>query len=118
MGFTLIEVIGALVIFSLGVLMVIQLTTALGRQMQYSAKSSEVVVRAEERLDSLEALDFDSLNLGTTEDTLTLAGTRYGRSVTVSQVTGVLYKIEIELAPLAGGSGPSYSATSYRAATW
>lgn len=117
-GFTLIEVIGALVIFSLGVLMVIQLTSALGRQMAYSAKASELVVRTEERLDSLEALDFDSISVGTTMDTLTVAGTRYGRTVGISLVTGILYQIDVTLAPLSGGSGPSYSATTYRAATW
>ena len=118
MGFTLIEVIGALVIFSLGVLMVIQLTTALGKQMQYSAKASELVVRTEERLDSLEALDFDSVTLGTTVDTLTVAGTSYARTVTISEYTSILYRIDVSLAPTPGGSGPSYSATSYLAATW
>jgi Tfp pilus assembly protein PilV len=118
LGFTLIEVIGALVIFSLGVLMVIQLTSALGRQMQYSAKASELVVRTEERLDSLESLDFDSISSGTTVDTLTVDGTAYGRTVAISLVTGILYQIDVSLAPLRSGAGPSYSATTYRAAIW
>jgi prepilin-type N-terminal cleavage/methylation domain-containing protein len=117
-GFTLIEVIAALVIFSLGVLMVIRLTTALGRQMQYSGKSSELVVRAEERLDSLESLDFDSLAAGTASDTLTVQGTPYARTVVISAVTGVLFKIDVTLAPVTAGSGPSYSTTSYRANSW
>ena len=68
-GFTLIEVIAALVIFSLGVLMVLRLTSALTAQMEYAATSSELVVRSEEPLDSLEALPFTSLVLGTTIDT-------------------------------------------------
>lgn len=117
-GFTLIEVVAALVIFSLGVLMVIRLTTALERQMRYSATDSELVVRAEERLDSLEALDFDSITAGTTTDTLTVQGTSYNRSVTITSVTGVLYRIDVTLSPVAAGAGPTYSTTSYRAAIW
>jgi prepilin-type N-terminal cleavage/methylation domain-containing protein len=117
-GFTLIEVVGALVIFSLGVLMVIRLSTALERQMRYSATDSELVVRAEERLDSLEALDFDSLAAGTTTDTLTVQGTSYDRTVAVRLVTGVLYQIDVTLSPVSAGAGPTYSTTSYRAAIW
>ena len=117
-GFTLIEVIAALVIFSLGVLMVLDLTTALSRQMKYAATTSELVVRAEERLDSLESLPFDSLSLGTRYDTLTVQGLSYGRTQVVSSVTGLLYQIQVTLAPLTAGAGPSYSATSYSAAEW
>lgn len=116
-GFTLIEVIGALVIFSVGVLMVIQLTGALGTQMRYSAKASELIVRAEERLDSLESLDFDSVTAGTKMDTLTIVGIRYGRTVQISMVTPLLYQVDISLAPLAGASGPSYSVSTYRGST-
>ena len=83
-GFTLIEVIGSLVIFSLGVIMVLQLTGALTRQMEYATKTSEVVARVQERLDSLEALPFDSVTVGTRQDTLTVRGTRYVRNATVT----------------------------------
>lgn len=117
-GFTLIEVIGALVIFSVGVLMVIGLTTTLAREMRYSATDSELVVRAEEQMDSLEALDFDSISAGTTTDTLTVQGTSYTRQVVISVYTAVLYQIDVTLAPVTAGAGPTYSATSYRAAVW
>lgn len=117
-GFTLIEVIAALVIFSMGVLMVIDLTEALSEQMKYAATTSELVVRAEERLDSLESLDFDSLTLGSTYDTLNVQGIVYQRTQTVSSVTGLLYQLQISLAPTTSGLGPSYSATSYSAAKW
>ena len=89
-GFTLIEVIAALVIFSVGVLMVLQLTTALSRQMEYAATASELVVRSEERLDSLEALPFTSLVPGTTVDTITIHGVPYLRTAAVTSVTGLL----------------------------
>lgn len=117
-GFTLIEVIAALVIFSLGVLMVLGLTDALSTQMKYAAATSELVVRAEERLDSLESLAFDSLGLGTHYDTLTIQGVAYLRSHTVSSVTGLLYQLQVDLDPITTGAGPSYSATSYAAAEW
>ncbi len=117
-GFTLIEVIGALVIFSLGVIMVLQLTGALTRQMEYAAKSSELVVRAQERLDSLEALPFDSITVGTRQDTLTVRGVRYVRRTTVTSVTGLLRRIDVGLAPQTPGTGPSFTATSYAATRW
>jgi len=117
-GFTLIEVIGALVIFSTGVLMVIRLATALSARMEYSARTSAIVARAQERLDSLEALPFDSLTRGTDTDTLTVRGVRYILTAEVTEVTGLLYQIDVELAPSASGSGPSFSATSYSRAEW
>lgn len=117
-GFTLIEVMGALVIFSLGVLMVIQLSGALSRQMEYAAKSSELVARAQERVDSLEAVPFASLAVGTTQQTVTVRGTSYRLTATVSAVTGVLKKIDVTLAPVTAGTGPSQGVTSYSAAKW
>lgn len=117
-GFTLIEVIGALVIFSLGVIMVLQLTGTLTRQMEYAAKTSELVARAQERLDSLEAMPFDSITVGTRQDTLTVRGTRYVRRSTVTSVTGLLRRIDVSMAPQTAGAGPSYSATSYAATRW
>ena len=117
-GFTLIEVIAALVIFSMGVIMVLDLTQALSEEMKYAATTSELVVRAEERLDSLEALPFASLSTGTKIDTLTVQGVSYKRTQSVSAVTGLLYQLQIDLAPLTTGLGPSYSATSYSAAQW
>lgn len=114
-GFTLIEVIGALVIFSLGVIMVLQLTRALSRQMEYGATSSELVVRAQERLDSLEALPFDSITVGTRSDTLTVRGIRYRRQFTVTAMTGLLRRIDVSVSPLTAGQGPSVSETSYAA---
>lgn len=117
-GFTLIEVVAALVIFSLGVLMVLDLTGALARQMRYAATTSELVVRAQEQIDSLEALAFDSLTVGSRLDSLTVQGVGYGQTVSVSAVTGLLYQLDVALAPITPGEGPSYSATSYSAAHW
>ncbi|HSM60715.1 MAG TPA: prepilin-type N-terminal cleavage/methylation domain-containing protein [Longimicrobiales bacterium] len=116
-GFTLIEVIGALVIFSGGVLMVLRITGSLSRQMDLAAVTSELVVRTQERIDSLEALPFDSLAAGTVADTFSIRGRAYTRSVSVTPVTGLLYRLDVRVAPADGGS-PSYEATSYTSAQW
>jgi len=115
-GFTLIEVIGALVIFSVGVLMVIRLTTATGTQMRYAGVSSELAVRASERLDSLEAAPFASLVMGVETDALTVSGLAYQRSVTLTRITPLLAQVEVTLTPV--DDGPSYAATSYVAEVW
>ncbi len=107
-----------MVIFAMGVLMVIQLNTALGEQMKYSAKASAVVVMAHERLDSLESLPFDSLVVGTAGDTITIEGRSYERLSTIALVTALLYSIDVTVSPLASGDGPSYTAGSYAAQAW
>jgi prepilin-type N-terminal cleavage/methylation domain-containing protein len=114
-GFTLIEVIGALVIFSAGVLMVLRITASLSRQMDRAAITSELVVRTQEWLDSLEATPFDSLSSVVRADTLSIRGERYVRSAEVTAVTSFLYRIEVGVGP-ESGSQPAYSATSYASA--
>lgn len=116
-GFTLIEVIGALVIFSVGVLMVIQSSGALSDQMRYAARTSEIVVRAHEWVDSLEALPFGSLVPGAVSDTLMISGATYRREAEVSVRTAVLMDITVRMIPL-DTDGPGYTATSYSAAYW
>lgn len=116
-GFTLIEVIGALVIFSVGVLMVMQVSGALGIQMRYAGARSEIVVLTNERLDSLEATPLASLSAGTIQDTLTVQGLTYERTVTVTSITPVLAKIEVSFVSI-DGEGPSYAVTSYTSEVW
>lgn len=108
---------GALMIFSLGVLMVLQVSAALGIRLRYSAAQAEIVVLANERLDSLEATPFDSLSVGTATDTTSVEGFAYERGSNISEVTPVLYLIVVTLTPLSGGA-PAYSATSYTSAVW
>ena len=118
LGFTLIEVIGALVIFSMGVLMVVQVSGALGFRMRYAGARSEIVVFANERLDSLAAEAFTSLSSGTALDTLDAEGMSFASTVTISSVTPVLKRLDVSIAPLNGGEGPSHSVTSYVSAAW
>jgi prepilin-type N-terminal cleavage/methylation domain-containing protein len=116
-GFTLIEVIGALMIFSVGVLMIVQVSGALGVRMRYAGARSELVVFANERLDSLAAEPFTALTVGTALDTLVAEGTSFQSSVTISTVTPVLKRIDVAITPI-GGEGPSHAVTSYASAIW
>lgn len=117
-GFTLIEVIGALVIFAVGVLMVIQSSGALSEQMRYSARTSEIVVLAHEWLDSLEATPFDSLTAGSSSDTVAVSGLRFRRRAVLTLRSAVLMELEVSVAPADTARGPSYMARSYSAAYW
>ncbi|MEQ1856988.1 MAG: prepilin-type N-terminal cleavage/methylation domain-containing protein, partial [Longimicrobiales bacterium] len=116
-GFTLIEVIGALVIFSVGVLMIVQLSGALGVRMRYAGARSELIVFADERLDSLAAEAFTALTPGTSLDTLVAEGTSFQSTVSISLVSPVLKRIDVSIVPIAG-EGPSHSVTSYTSAAW
>jgi len=116
-GFTLIEVIGALVIFSVGILMIFQVSGALGTQMRYAGARSELAVMAGARVDSLEALPLSSLNPGTSVDTVTAEGFDYECTVVITSVTPVLSRIDVSLVSL-DGAGPSHSVTSYASEPW
>jgi prepilin-type N-terminal cleavage/methylation domain-containing protein len=116
-GFTLIEVIGALLIFSMGVLMVIQVSGAMGYRMRYAGARSEIVALAQERLDSLDATPFASLTPGTTTATLTIEGIAFQRSVTITNVSPVLRRIDVAFTPT-GGEGPTHTVSSYASAIW
>lgn len=116
-GFTLIEVIGALVIFSVGILMVMQIGAALTTQMRYAGTRSQLVVLANERLDSIEAMPFDSVDAGVVQDTVAVQGWSYRRTITVTALTPVLARVEIELVRV-DDAGPSHAVTSYTSAVW
>ena len=105
-------------IFALVLIMTIQISGSLGTQLERAAVRSELVPLTRERLDSLMALDFDSLTVGTVADTVTVRRRRYERSWTVSAYHPLLYEISISLTPLVAGTGPSYSADAFRAGDW
>lgn len=116
-GFTLIEVVAALVIFSVGVLMVMSLTGTLSLQMQRAALRSEVAVIGQERVDSVQMLEFDSLTVGTTQSSMVIRGRSYLCTVTVTDMTRVLRQAEVTLMP-ADSLGPSFSGMAYVAENW
>ena len=120
-GFTLIEVVGALLIFVMGVLMVMRLSAVSSTQLQYSGVASELVVIAHEQIDSLAATPFDSLEAKTEENDFKVgaAEIEYTKTVTVSLLNPLLYRIDVDVSlkdTLAWG--PGYSVTTYSAGAW
>jgi hypothetical protein len=114
----LIEVVGALLIFSAGVLMVLQVSGAMGFRMRYAGARSEIVVLANERLDSLAAEPFASLVAGTTQFDFPLEGMSFRRTVTITTMTPMLKRIDVSIAPIGGSEGPTHAVTSYASAVW
>ncbi len=101
----------------MGVLMVIQVSGAMGYRMRYAGARSEIVALAQERLDSLEATPFTSLAPGTTTATLTIEGMEFQRSVTITNISPVLRRIDVAFTPT-GGQGPTHTVSSYASAIW
>ena len=116
-GFTFIEVVGALVVFAFGVLMVIRLSTATSTQMRYAGVSSALALRAAERLDSLAAEPFSSLAAGSHADIVVVSGLDYDRTVVLTRLTPLLMRVDVTLQPR-GTEGPSYQVTSYVSEVW
>ncbi len=116
-GFTLIEVIGALVIFSMGVLGVVLLTNTLSVQMERAALRSELAVVGQERLDSPELLDYANLTVGTTTSSASIRGETYTWSVTVSDSAVVIRHVAVTGIPYSG-SGPSFSGSAFVDRSW
>ena len=97
--------------------MVIQVSGALGMQMRYAGVRSEIVVLANERLDSLEVTPVPSLTAGTTTETVVVQGIDYQRVVVITPLTAVLARIEISMVPT-GGAGPTHAVVSYTSEVW
>ena len=116
-GFTLIEVMGALVVFSLGVLSVVQITGVLSALLERAGLRSEIVVVGQARLDSLELIPYASLTLGATVDTLQLRGTEFVCTTTVTQPSVLLRQIDFSLVP-GTPPGPSFSGSTYVRLEW
>ena len=111
-GFTLIEVIGALVIFSMGVLAVMGLGAALTLQMEMAALRSELALVGQERVDSLELVDYTALTVGTTTSSTSIRGQTFTWSVTVSDSTAIIRHIAVTGVP-SSGSGPSFKGSAF-----
>jgi hypothetical protein len=116
--------VGALLLFSAGVLMMLSITRALSTSMEHSAISSMITAEGQERMDSLSGLTFATLTNGTVTDTLTVRGVRFVRTQTVTACpcTGgsgspLVKKVSV-LITQATGSGPSYTSASYISDLW
>jgi Tfp pilus assembly protein PilV len=110
-------VVGALVIFSAGILGIMRVGSSLTTQLRYSGARSEIVVLANERLDSIESMPFDSITSGTTQDTMTVQGWTYECTVIITDLTPVLARIEVTI-ERTDSIGPSHGVTSYTSSVW
>lgn len=117
LGFTLIEVMGALVVFSLGVLMVISLAGTLSVQMDRAAVRSELAMRGQERLDSMELLEYDALTVGVSFAITEIRGATFYWFVTISDSTALFRHIRVTLNPISG-TGPSFKGTTFVDRSW
>jgi Tfp pilus assembly protein PilV len=117
-GFTLIEVVGALLIFCMGIIMLLSITRALSQRLEWSALNSLITAEGQERLDSLGALSYTSLPVATRTDTLSFRGISYRRLQVVTQQSPLVRKAAVTIEPLGSGAGPSFEATVFVADLW
>ncbi len=116
-GFTLIEVMGALVVFSMGVLLVLSLSGALSTQVRQSVMRSSVMVEVQQALDSMGGQPFGSLTVGNEQDTLWIRGSLYGRTKSVTQTHPITLTVSVTLEPLME-TGPSHTASTFVLQSW
>lgn len=118
LGFTLIEVIGALVIFAVGVLMAASLAGSLSVQVRDAAVRAEVVTAARERMEAMERLAYDSFDVGSDVEGLTIQGRDYERTTIVTAYGVRIRSVEVTVEPSEGSAGPSHSLLSYAYDPW
>ncbi|MFH1762622.1 MAG: prepilin-type N-terminal cleavage/methylation domain-containing protein [Gemmatimonadota bacterium] len=116
-GFTLIEVIGALVIFSAGVLVLLNLIGVLSLQLNRAGKSTSVAVAVQNRLDSLERVPYDSLIPGSFGDTIDLRGEPFLRRHLIVQATPLVREVQVTVEPV-DGRGPELTASAFVSRLW
>ncbi len=116
-GFTLIEVLGALVVFSVGVLLVVGLVGSLSTQMNRASTRGQVAVSVQNSLDSMQAVPYDSLSVGTVTSSLTLNGRAFTRTERVLQSSAVVRELEVTLSA-DDGQGPDLTASAFVSRIW
>ncbi len=102
-GFSLVEVLVALVVLSVGVLAVAGLAASSVRLVRSGFNVTNSTLAAQQILDFYRVLPFDSIALGTSVDTITLGGQSYTVASTVTDVSAqmsygdadILYQIVV-----------------------
>lgn len=116
-GFTLIEVMGALVIFTVGILAALNLSGGLGQRLDRAALRTMVVEVAHEEVDSMRAEGYDALLPGSGSVTIEIATRSYRIARSVEQYTPLVRRIAVSVSP-ESGEGPSHSVTSFISTEW
>ena len=116
-GVTLIEVMGAMGIFSFGVLMVMSMTTSLSGRYQANTLTTNISIAGQTRLDSLAVLEYEDVSVGVVSDTMTISNELYTCTITVTQTDPVSRTVQVSLDP-SDGVGPVFDGTTYVARVW
>lgn len=101
----------------MGVLMVMNVAGTLSMQMERAALRSELAVQGQERLDSLELVNFDALTVGTTVSAASIRNKTYVWSVTVSDSTVIIRHVAVTGRP-SSGRGPTFSGSTFVDRSW
>ena len=116
-GFTLIEVMGALLILTVGMVSATRLATASMERLDYVEHKSEAVRIAGERVDSLSAVSYATLTPRTWGDTIQRGADRWAMSHTVTQWSTRVRRLEVT-AQLVGDTLASGPLRAYVADSW
>lgn len=111
-GFTLVEVMVALIILAVGALAVTQLSLSVAVLMQQSSAKTELIAAADNRLEAVQARPYAQITPGVELDTVAVRGTRYVRRITITAPSTRTRQIAIDMrTPTAGGL--RYSTLTY-----
>ncbi|MGH7544934.1 MAG: type IV pilus modification PilV family protein [Gemmatimonadota bacterium] len=116
-GFTLVETLVAMIVFSVGVLSLAQITGRLAVEMRRAGAQTAVVATAQTGMETREVQDFASVAVGTTVDTITIRGRAFVRTVTVTSPALRVKRVDVSVAP-AVPPGPTHTLTSYVHKQW
>ena len=116
-GFTLIEVMGALLILTVGMVSATRLATASMERLDYVEHKSEAVRVAGERIDSLSAVAYTTLAPRTWADTIQRGTERWAMTHTVTQWSTRVRRLEVT-SRLVGDTLSSGPLRAYVADTW
>lgn len=108
-GFTLVEVMVALVVLALGALSIMQVSLSVAVLMQRAGARTQLITAVDNRLESVQARPFGDLRAGTEEDTVVIRGLPYRRRVTIAAPNSRLREIRVEITSPSRG-GPRHSA--------
>lgn len=113
----MIEVMGAMVIFSVGVLMILSMTTSLAARFQSNTLRTNLAIVGQGKLDSIAVLDYDSVSVGEATHQFVLNNQAYTCTMTTSQPDPVSRMVQVSLDPT-DGTGPVFDGTVYVARVW
>ncbi|MBI4512564.1 MAG: prepilin-type N-terminal cleavage/methylation domain-containing protein [Gemmatimonadetes bacterium] len=116
-GFTLVEVMAALIILVVGVLAIARVTGGLALELRRAGALTSVIAATQTALEAAEAKSYSALLVGSQIDTVRIEGRPYVRTVVVSPTGARAKRIEVTVAP-AVPPGPRHALVSYVHKRW